>query len=238
MDPNLNAQPAAAAAQPASWPGAFGAFKPSKTAVMLNLMPILVMILVLFGVSIIVQMLTDNMVIDNVLATLVSSFATGALTFAYLESVRGRKVSHNETFAAGVKYFVNIFVASILTLILLGISLVLLIVPFFFVLPRLFLVDYFIVDKNMGAIESIKASWAATKGHSLKVWGIIGVSVLMILLMITIIGIPVALYLLLMYSAVWAVLYLFITKNDGSTASAPQSQPTVASPPPVAPSQV
>jgi len=85
--------------------------------------------------------------------------------------------------------------------VLLVLSLVALIVPFFFVMPRLSLAQYFFFDQNMGPLEAIKASWNATSGHVGKVWGIMGMCIVYSLLIFTIIGIPIALYLLFMYSS-------------------------------------
>lgn len=64
-----------------------------------------------------------------------------------------------------------------------------------------------------GVLDAYKASWAATRGHAMKVWGIAGVNCLMLLPVITIIGIPVSLYLLFMYSAANAVLYAYPLKH-------------------------
>jgi hypothetical protein len=129
---------------------------------------------------------------------------------------------------------------TILITLSLIVSFLLLVIPFFFVLPRLTLAEYFLVDKNMGVIEAYKASWNATKGHSLKVWGIYGAGILMALLCVTVIGIPVAFYLLIMYSAAFAVLYEFLNRSPATqpaTAAAPapaepESQPPVNPVPP------
>jgi uncharacterized membrane protein len=109
-------------------------------------------------------------------------------------------------------------------------SAVLFIIPVFFVLPRLALAYYFLIDKHMGVIEAYKASWHATKGNAGKVWGIIGATILMALLMITIIGIPFSIYFLIMYSAVFAVLYEFLGKTQPTAPAAPAPAAVPAAP--------
>jgi predicted lipid-binding transport protein (Tim44 family) len=66
------------------------------------------------------------------------------------------------------------------------------------------------IDKDMGVLEAYKASWHATKGHLGKLWGILGVGLLMALPAVTIIGIVATVYLFFMYSAVGALFYLHL----------------------------
>ena len=80
-------------------------------------------------------------------------------------------------------------------------------------LPRLTLVNYFLVDKGLEPMEAFKASWHATEGHAMQAWGIILANVAMALLMVTIVGIPFAFYFLFMYSAAFAVFYKYVTKS-------------------------
>lgn len=147
----------------------------------------------------------------------ISCYLSAAMTTAYVQSVRGHKITLGETLNKALSLWLKFILAILATLILVVLSLVALIIPFFFVLPRLALIYYFVADKNMGPIQAVKASWKATKGHSAKVWGIYGVNLLMVLLLITIIGIPVAIYLIFMYSAAVAVLYEFVTKHKAKS---------------------
>jgi len=70
------------------------------------------------------------------------------------------------------------------------------------------------VDQKLGVLEAYKASWHATKGNGGKIWAIFGVTLLMILPTVTVIGFIATIYLTWMYSAVFALLYTYIT---GST---------------------
>jgi hypothetical protein len=60
-------------------------------------------------------------------------------------------------------------------------------------------------------MDAYKASWAETKGYAINIWGIIAVNILFALLIVTIIGIPFSIYFLIMYSAAFAVFYLYLT---------------------------
>jgi uncharacterized membrane protein len=129
-----------------------------------------------------------------------------ALTKAYLASARGEQISFMDSISGGAKHYVNGFIATIVSAVLIGLSFLALVIPFFFVLPRLTLVFYFLVDQNLGPMEAIKASWEQTKGHSGKVWGLIGVTVLFGILIFVLVGI----YLTFVYQTVFALLYLHI----------------------------
>jgi hypothetical protein len=69
----------------------------------------------------------------------------------------------------------------------------------------------------MSPIEAIKASWAATEHHISKVYGIIGVNILIALISITIIGILATIYFAVMYIAAVPILYSFLIANKTSS---------------------
>ena len=200
---------------PTEWPGAFGIYKYSKQAVKFNLGTIL-----LLGLgSIVFSSATEWKLgfAGQIISLVAGALFTASLTLAYLAGSRKQKLPLEASIKKGWPYLLNMVLYTILvTLIAFG-SLLLLIVPFFIVLPRLVLANYFLIDKKLGPWESIKASWTASQGHASKVWGIFGVNMLMILLIFTIIGIPVAIYLLIMYSGALAVLYESLHKHGAAT---------------------
>lgn len=196
------------------WPGAFGVYNHSKQAVKQNLGTLLALWLFTLLIGFVPNSKDElNSAIIEVILFVISCFITAAMTIVYINGVRGQKISLNESLNKALPLWLRFIWVTLATMALLVLSLIALVIPFFFVLPRLALVSYYLVDKNMGVADAIKASWNETKGHSAKVWGIFGVSFLMVLLFITIIGIPVAIYLLFMYSAAMAVLYQHIQKQ-------------------------
>lgn len=205
---------------PTTWPGAFGLYKYSQQAVKRNASTLLTLILSVIALSIINALLNHliHSTLVNLLVTLIIDILTFIITialyFAYISSTRGKEVPvsdalHKATPLLVIKYIAMSIVSSVILLL----SLVLFVIPFFFVVPRLNLAAYFLIDKNLGPLEAISASWRATKGHALKVWAVGLATVAMVLLCITIIGIPFSLYFLFMYGAAQAILYDFINQN-------------------------
>lgn len=214
---------------PNVWPGAFGAYKHSRDAVRFNIGTIIGLILLSIVVSIILGGRSNTgRSGGSLLADLINVWFSAALTITFLASVRSTKISFGEALKKGGSLYLKYLGLSIVTAVVLFVSFLLLIVPFFFVLPRLVLAPYFLVDKNLGPIEALKTSWAETKGHSGKVWGIIGASLLMAILILVLIGI----YFLIMYSAVMALLYVYVQSNKSAAPAAPAvAEPTAPASP-------
>lgn len=194
---------------PKQWPGAFGLYEYSKRAVLLNLTTLLVLWLISFGVSIIF----DENFFGQAVGFVVSSLASAAIAITYLAAVSNKHIDFQQAIKKAWPLLPHMLLLTILIIVIAIFSLVLLVVPFFIIMPRMALASYFLVDKKLDAIESLKASWKATQQHVGKIWGVIGASILMILIAVTIVGIPISVYLLVMYSAALAVLYKFIEKN-------------------------
>ena len=218
---------------PNTWPGAFGLYKYSKAAVKFNLGTILTLTVLSIVASIVLSLFK---VYGRVLSQLVSLILSVAFIAIYLSSARGQKIDTKQALQRCqpmlvLKYIVN----ALLIAVVLVISFLLLVVPFFFVLPRLLLAPYFLVDQNMGPITAMQASWRATKGHAGKIWGIIGATILMALLVFTIIGIPFAIYFLFLYQAAFAIAYDFIVAR-AEPLVAPDAAPMPAGEPSIAPS--
>lgn len=215
-------------AVPATWPGAFGLYKYSKQAVKPNVWNIVIVYVVGLLISFTLSGAFDTkeaagFVVGFILSNAVSSVMTAALIIYYLAGVRGKTPELGEVVSKAFGYVLTMFVLTILTSVILGASLIALVVPFFFVYPRLLLAPYFLVDKKLGIIDSIKASWEASRGHAVKLWAITFATLAMALLMLTIIGIPFAVYFLVMYSAAFGVFYEFVNrKTASSSASAPK----------------
>ncbi|MGB4800522.1 MAG: hypothetical protein WBP03_03335 [Candidatus Saccharimonadales bacterium] len=209
---------------PKEWPGARTAYKYSKAATLVNWQTYLYVFLITLAFSAVFYKLGGNdstqgrYVLAQIGSMLVSTFLGVSITVIELKNVARKKIDLDGALSMGGRYFVQTFLAGIATLFILIVSFLLLIVPFFFVAPRLVLYPYFIVDKNLGALEALRASWESTRGHVSKVWGIIGMTILYALIMISIIGIPVALYMLFMYSSATALLYRWITRSSTKNA--------------------
>jgi hypothetical protein len=218
---------------PDTWPGGFGAYKHSKQAVRIGIATLAVLWLIAIVLYFALDLLLKD--VGGFISYLVGPLWTVATTLVFISAVRGKRLSVGEALNESVSYWLKAIGLSILTTLSIMASFVLLIVPFFFVFPRLTLAYYFLVDKNMGVMDAYKASWNATKGNVGKVYGIIGASIAMALLSITIIGIPFSVYFLVMYSAAYAVLYEYLNKKQPQTAAPAQPGPQAPPPTPAGP---
>lgn len=214
---------------PTVWPGAFKIYKHSKQAVKLNLEAILGSILLAFAINLGGSLLSEILFKDLPIADLILNIMVAAVgfvlggvgTWAYIAGVRGQHVSFKESLAKIEPIWLDLIIINILVSLSYLLSIVLLIIPFFFVLPRLALAVYYLIDKDLKPVDAYKASWYGVKGHSLKIYGIIGANIAMALLMLTIIGIPFSIYFLFMYGAATAVLYEFINRQSVATTNPP-----------------
>jgi hypothetical protein len=215
---------------PENWPGGWGAYKFSKQAVKRNWS----VLLLLFVTNLVIATVSGAVLgkyAGHGIAFLVETFFEMAIISTLLASVRGQKLAYGASLkTVSLKLYINYVLSLIVLGIILGISLLLLVIPFFFVMPRLIFTPYFVIDKNMGPIEAIRASWEASKGHAGKIWGIIGVTFAFTLLAFTIIGIPFTVYFDFMYCAAFVVLYEYL-EHISPTTPAASTVPVAATPP-------
>lgn len=73
-----------------------------------------------------------------------------------------------QTVFAGSRYLVPMLVGQLLVAILVAVSMVLLIVPGIILSLGLLYWSYLVVDKQLGPVEAIKASWDLSKGHKMN----------------------------------------------------------------------
>lgn len=208
---------------PDVWPGAWGIYKYSKQVVRRNWGVLVLLFVANIAISITLGLIAK--LAGQVIGELVGFIFDLAAISVLLASVRGQKMSFVESLRSVKPILYARYVVSLFFLgIALGVSLLLLIIPFFIIFPRLLFTPYFLIDKKMGPLKAIGASWDASKGHVGKIWGIIGASIAISLLSITIIGIPFAIYFLFMYYAAYVILYDYIIRSRpkiGDLATAP-----------------
>ncbi|HEY5267724.1 MAG TPA: hypothetical protein VII94_01155 [Candidatus Saccharimonadales bacterium] len=219
--------PVITSVESSEWPGAFGIYKISKAAITKNIGAFIsawvtiIVIWLIYSLSLNMNSLKKGGthylfgVVYEILAFIISS----TVIFMTIESVKNKNTSFGQALTIVFPKTVNIVVVYVLVALLSILSFVLLIIPAFFVVPRIYMAIYFVLDKNMSPTAAIKASWTATDHHIGKVYGIIGVNLLILLPVITIIGILATVYFGIMYYAATAVLYIFITKNKQTKVS-------------------
>ena len=206
---------------PDVWPGAWKLYSYSKEAVKLNWGLLLGLWIINIFASLVLRALLGG-VIGELLAWVIEVVVSIGIIMVCLEGVRGQKVPFDNMIKRVTPMlFLKYFAGMLLLGLALVIAAILFIVPFIIILPRVILAPYFLIDMDMGPAEAISASWKATKDHTGKVWGIIGASIALGLLAITIIGIPFSLYFLFMYGAAYAVLYNFISRTQPAVTPVP-----------------
>lgn len=149
----------------------------------------------------------------NIISMVIGSLLSAAVTVAFIISLKDKDADLQDTLKQALPKTLNVLLYSIISFFIIIVSLVALIIPFFIVAPRLIFGQYMIVDKDLDAMSALRASWDLSKGNYGKIYKIFFAGFLMALLILTIIGIPFAIYFLFMYQAAFFILYRWLDKN-------------------------
>ncbi len=142
----------------------------------------------------------------------------------FLRGVRGDAVKVNSLFE-GFGNYVNVVLASLLVLGLIGIGVVVFVIPGIYVACRLVFVGYLVMDEGLDPIAAVEASWRITRGHAFKIFllGLVSIFVFFGGLMLLLVGaFPASMWI----KASFASLYLAITNQpraETPAESSPQS---------------
>ena len=130
-----------------------------------------------------------------------------------LKAVRGEKFNVNEVFFA-YRRTLQIILANILVGVVVGFGIVLLIVPGIIFACKLSMVPYLMMDKDMEAVDAVRASWQMTKGYSGRIFlmGLLSFFIILGGILLLIVGIfPAIIWINLAFAA----MYQAITKDEG-----------------------
>lgn len=206
----------ATTAASSNYPGAFGLFKPSSQAIRLAFVPLLLIYVILFAIGIVVGIfsggnkdLADSL--GSILNIVSQVITIPMFSFIILYAVRGTRKELRESFDYATQNILRFFVANLLSVLAVLGGLILLVIPGILIAMKFSMVNYILVDNpKMSGTEALSRSWDMTKGHMGKIFGIIGVSILMLLPIITIVGIIATVILLVLYAAAMPVLYNYL----------------------------
>ena len=110
---------------------------------------------------------TPFIVLASIFDWLISTIFTLGLLKMTLEAYEDEHYGADE-FLKIFKYLLHYIVATFIYIVIVVIGLMLLVVPGVVFGIKLFFYNYFIIDKNMGLIECLEASFKLTKGNFLK----------------------------------------------------------------------
>lgn len=206
----------------------FGLYSYSKNLVMRNIGILILVIIINLLASIGSSFGGDggSIFVITSISGIVSVITSIMIIEVYVASFNDGSIKFTQAMSKGVQKFLKMFLYGWLSTLILAVSLLLLIVPFFFVMPRIIFGGYLVVEKNLWPIEALKQSWAMSKGHVSKIYRIIAAGFVMALLVLTIIGIPFSVYFMFMFQAAMFVLYKMI--DIGSLKSAEPQLSAVA----------
>ena len=175
--------------------GAFELFKPSINIIKLNLGTFLALILAPFAILIADAFLmfgvsfSESTAVNTsagILATVIGIigviglFLTGpGLIVTQLKGARGQKIAPMPAFKEGLKYFWRLLGLTILQTLLFAVAAIALLVPFFFAYRRYMLAQYYLIDRNVGIMEAFRLSAQDSITYKSPMWGLVGVSSLL-----------------------------------------------------------
>jgi len=90
--------------------------------------------------------------------------------FMFLKSIRNQSYKISEMFQGFRKNYLNIILATLLTVAIIGLGIVFFIVPGIIFACRLAFVPYLVLDKDLEPVAAVEKSWAMTRGYGWKIF--------------------------------------------------------------------
>lgn len=137
----------------------------------------------------------------------------------------GRKISVKGCFSFRPKQWLYSIIALIIFGLSIAVSAIGLFIPIIWFIPWFLFAYYVIVDQDMGPIAALKESKRLAKDHKSKVWGLIGITILVmipliLLLLIPFVGLVVSPLLGVVSGGATAILYRWLQKAGPTAAPA------------------
>ncbi len=206
--------------KPDKWPGAFKSFmivKPYIKPQIWNFVSVIglsLIILILLEIvfNIVFKHTSTTTLLDDLSSISISAFIYAVIITMYFACLRGDKFTLQTAINYGLQRLLKMIGLIFVMYVIILASIILLIVPFFFVAPRVLLAPYYLILNDCTVGEALAASWHSTKGKLGNVYGVIGIQLLVALAFITIIGIPFAIYWGIINSGSFALLALYLSQ--------------------------
>jgi hypothetical protein len=206
--------------KPDNWPGTFEAFKIVKPYIR----PQIWNFVTTLGIGIIGSLFISIVVtavfkhtlggtaVNDVISLFIGAFLQATILTMFFAYLNNKELDVSEALSYGYNRSFRMLGVVVIMEVLLVASFILLVIPFFFLFPRVYLAPYFLMYDDLTVGEAFAASWHLTKGHAKEVYGIVGVNILLVLLCLTIIGIPFAIYWGIINSSSLAFLTMYLSQ--------------------------
>ena len=101
----------------------------------------------------------------SALLTLLSTYFSASITLMTIKYMRGESVSLHDLLAINFITFIHYIFAVIISTVAIVLGFICFIFPGFYIMVRLMLTSYLILDKHISFDRAIKESWKMTKGN-------------------------------------------------------------------------
>jgi uncharacterized membrane protein len=156
-------------------------------------------------------------VVLNMLATvywlLVAPVVNYGGDWMYLRFIRDERANVAEMFQGFKKGYLNIVLANLLVVAIVGIGVILLLVPGIIFWCRLSFVPYLVMDKGLDPVAAIEKSWFMTRGHGWRIFGMYLLSILLFFCGLLLFAVG-GLFALIWAGAAFAALYHAVDLED------------------------
>jgi hypothetical protein len=207
---------------PKEWPGALNAYSDTLERLKKNNKPALLFLGVTLAASVFSLLLQPDVSprereYVNYADLMYFVFLLAVPTYA-LAVADNKLISAKQAMRFSFMKFFSLIIAFILTGLIVGVSVLLFIIPAIWTIAWLYLAAYAVVDKDLGPINALKESKRLAAEHKGKVWGVIGVGLLVsigagVLGFIPLVGDVAAMAATLWAAASAALLYRWLQKQ-------------------------
>ena len=153
----------------------------------------------------------------NMLATgylmLVMPVVKYGADWMYLRFMRDERPNVADLFRGFKQGYLNIILANLLVVAIVGIGFALLVVPGIIFACRLSFVPYLVMDKGLDPVAAIEKSWFMTRGHGWRIFGMYLLSIFLVSCGLALLVFP-GLAALMWSSAAFASLYHAVDLED------------------------
>ena len=149
----------------------------------------------------------------GILAIIISSYLSASILLMYIKFSRGESVTVDDLLSINLTTFIQYFLVTVASGILMFIGFIFLIAPGIYIMARVMFAQYLVVDRNVTFNQAIKMSWEISDGHVFSLVGFLAVMGFLLLVgfFSLIVGLLVAVPIIMLSSA---SLYLFFFQND------------------------